>query len=167
MNALQITTIVAMSLFVSPQQAQQTPPPDAHHPGVNERGDQVMGFSHEKTTHHFRLYTDGGVIEVAANDAQDAVTRDAIRAHLSHIVKMFAEGDFSAPMLIHQKNPPGATTMTRLREQIHYALEQTPRGARIRITSQNAKALGAIHDFLRFQIQDHQTGDSTAITKAP
>ena len=23
-----------------------------HHAGVNQRGDQVMGFSHEKTTHH-------------------------------------------------------------------------------------------------------------------
>ena len=167
MNALQIATIVTVSLFVSPQQAQQTPPPDAHHQGVNDRGDRVMGFSHEKATHHFRLYTDGGVIEVEANDAQDAATRDAIRGHFSHIVNMFAAGDFSAPMLIHQKNPPGAATMTRLREQIHYALEKAPRGARIRITSQNAEALGAIHDFLRFQIRDHQTGDPTAITKAP
>jgi len=40
----------------------------AHHDAVNQHGDQVMGFSHEKTTHHFRLYADGGAIEVTAND---------------------------------------------------------------------------------------------------
>ncbi len=28
---------------------------DAHHQGVDQRGDHVMGFSHEKTTHHFLL----------------------------------------------------------------------------------------------------------------
>lgn len=33
---------------------------DPHHNAVDHRGDQVMGFSHEKTTHHFRLFTDGG-----------------------------------------------------------------------------------------------------------
>ena len=31
--------------------------------GVVARGDEIMGFSHEKTTHHFRLYADGGSIE--------------------------------------------------------------------------------------------------------
>jgi hypothetical protein len=72
--------------------------------GVAERGDQGMGFSHEKTTHHFRLYSDGGATEVEANDAQDAANRDAIRAHFSHIVKMFQAGDFSIPMLIHAEN---------------------------------------------------------------
>ncbi len=29
---------------------------DSHHQGVDERGDHVMGFSHEKATHHFLLY---------------------------------------------------------------------------------------------------------------
>jgi len=28
----------------------------------------VMGFSHEKTTHHFQLYKDGGAIQVTVND---------------------------------------------------------------------------------------------------
>jgi hypothetical protein len=30
-----------------------------------------MGFSHDKTTHHFRLYPDGGAIEVTADDPND------------------------------------------------------------------------------------------------
>ena len=47
---------------------------DQHHQGVVERGDQVMGFSHVKTAHHFRLYSDGGAIEAEASDAQDTVS---------------------------------------------------------------------------------------------
>src|SRR5947207_13339620 len=84
--------------------SQQQPP--MHH-GVDERGDHVMGFSHEKTTHHFLLYRDGGAIQVEANDARDAASRDQIRMHLSHIAKMFADGNFQAPMLIHGQAPPG------------------------------------------------------------
>jgi hypothetical protein len=126
-----------------------------------------MGFSHEKTTHHFRLYADGGVIEADATDAQDAASRDAIRMHFAHIAKLFAAGDLEIPMLIHAQNPPGAETMKRLREAIQYKLENTERGGRIRITTKNAEALQAVHSFLRFQISDHQTGDSPEISTAP
>ena len=138
-----------------------------HHEGVVQRGDAVMGFSHEKTTHHFRLYADGGAIEAEANDAKDAASRDEIRAHFGHIAKLFAEGNFSAPMLIHAQNPPGTEEMRRLRDAIQYKLETMEKGARIRITTKDPKALNAVHEFLRFQISDHQTGDSTEITKAP
>lgn len=138
-----------------------------HHQGVVERGDQVMGFSHEKTAHHFRLYTDGGAIEAESDDAQDTASRDEIRAHFGHIATMFAAGDFSAPMLIHAENPPGTEEMKRLRTTIQYNVETTERGGRIRITTNNAEALQAVHKFLRFQIADHQTGDTTAITKVP
>jgi len=54
-----------------------------------------MGFSHDKSTHQFSLYADGGAIEVKANDAQDTATRDQIRMHFTHIVKMFAAGPFT------------------------------------------------------------------------
>src|SRR5262245_26913470 len=61
-----------------------------HHDGVNQRGDMAMGFSHAKTTHHFLLKSDGGVIQVDANDAGDMTSRDQIRQHLKHIAKKFA-----------------------------------------------------------------------------
>lgn len=124
-----------------------------------------MGFSHEKTTHHFRLYQDGGTIEALANDSNDAASREEIREHLEHIARMFKSGDFNAPMLIHARTPPGVPTMKKLRSQIEYRVEETSNGARVRVFSQNPKAVAAIHDFLRFQIQDHKTGDSTAVSK--
>ena len=124
-----------------------------------------MGFSHDKTTHHFRLYKDGGSIEALANHPGDAASRQEIRQHLQHIAGMFKSGDFNAPMLIHARTPPGVPTMKKLRNQIEYRVEETPKGARVRVSSENSKAVAAIHDFLRFQIQDHQTGDSMTISK--
>ena len=52
---------------------------EVNHDEVNHRGDREMGFSHEKTTHHFRLAKDGGAIEVTANDPNDTQSRDQIR----------------------------------------------------------------------------------------
>src|ERR1043165_3150342 len=99
-------TLIALALSVAAQD---------HHAGVNERGDRVMGFSHEKTAHHFRLYDDGGAIEVEARDAADTASRDQIRGHLGHIAKMFADGNFNAPMLIHARTVPGTLVMSKLK----------------------------------------------------
>ena len=97
--------------------------------------------------------------DVRANDVKDTESRDQIRSHFHHIVQMFAEGNFDAPMLVHSTNVPGTATMTRLKDQLHWNLEETPRGARITIAADNKEALDAVHDFLRFQIKDHRTGD--------
>ena len=146
------TIIMAAALMVFAQ--------DAHHDAVDKRGDHVMGFSHEKTTHHFRLYKDGGAIEVTANDAKDTESRDQIRMHLSHIAKMFASGDFNAPMLIHDHVPPGVPVMQKLKSEIKYEFQNTDRGGVVRITTSNEEAVKAVHEFLRFQIDDHGTGDA-------
>src|SRR5690242_2587723 len=86
-----------------------------------QRGMTVMGFDQTKTTHHFYLFEDGGAIEVSVNDAADATNRQAIRVHLSHIAMLFGQGNFQAPMLVHEtKNVPGTAGMTRLKEKIRY-----------------------------------------------
>jgi len=130
---------------------------------MHSRGDGVMGFSHEKTTHHFRLLPDGGSIEVTANDPADAATRDQIQMHLSHIARMFADGNFQAPMLVHDKVPPGTPVLQRLKAMVSYRFEKIDRGGRVRITTANPEALNAVYEFLRFQISDHQTGDSQQV----
>jgi hypothetical protein len=114
-----------------------------------------MGFDHQKTKHRFLLHPDGGSIEVTANEAHDAESRDLIRKHLGHIARMFAEGNFKAPMLIHERTPPGVTAMRRLRAKIRYDYEETERGAKVRIRTTDAEALAAVYEFLRFQIRDH------------
>jgi hypothetical protein len=130
---------------------------------MNMRGDKVMGFSQAKTTHHFRLMPDGGAIEVEVNDPTDVGRREQIRQHLAHIAQAFADGNFAAPMAVHDQIPPGASTMKRLRAVIKYKFDETERGARVRISTNNREALRAIYEFLRFQIKEHQTGDSLEV----
>lgn len=135
----------------------------SHIHGVETRGDEGMGFSHEKTTHHFLLSPEGGSIVVTANAASDEDSRNRIRMHLKHVAKAFSEGDFAIPMFVHDTVPPGVTTMKRRREAIEYRFEEVPGGARVRMATRDADALDAIHDFLRFQIADHGTGDPGSV----
>jgi hypothetical protein len=146
-------------------QGEQAKSPDGagehagHLASVNARGEQGMGFSQTATTHHFLLMSEGGAIQVEANDAKDSVNRDQIRGHLTHIAEMFAEGNFETPMFVHDQVPPGVTVMQKLKAEISYKFEETDRGARVRISTRNREALAAVQDFLRFQIKEHQTGD--------
>jgi hypothetical protein len=135
-----------------------------HQAAVQKHGDEAMGFPHDKTTHHFRLLSDGGAIEVQANDSKDDADIKAIRSHLNHIAAMFSDGDFSIPMFIHDQVPPGVEIMRKERKQISYAFEEMPAGGRVRIKAKSEQTVKAVHDFLRFQIDDHHTGDSTGVS---
>ena len=98
---------------------------------LTTRGDHAMGFSHEKTTHHFLLYADGGAIQVTANDPHDSESRDQIRMHMGHITQMFAAGDFQIPMLVHAEVPPGVAAMKELKSEIMYKFEKLDQGGRV------------------------------------
>ena len=131
-----------------------------------DRGAMVMGFDQDKTAHHFYMYEDGGAIEVIAKDPADAKNRDAIRAHLPHIAMMFGGGDFDAPMLVHDtKNVPGADTLAKLKDKIRYSYVETPRGGRVDVVTTDRSALSALHEFLKFQIREHHTGDPETVRK--
>lgn len=134
-----------------------------HQANVEKHGDEAMGFPHDTTSHHFRLYSDGGAIEVTVNDKKDSQTLQAIRSHLTHIVTMFSKGEFSIPMFIHDQVPRGVPVMKEKRTEISYSFEELPAGGRVRINTASPEALKAIHEFLRFQIGDHHTGDVTTI----
>jgi hypothetical protein len=156
------TLILTFTLLLAATSAQHT---DHRDDDLTRRGDAVMGFSHEKTTHHFRLRAGGGEIEITANDARDDESAIAIRGHLRHIARMFADGNFTAPILIHAQNPPGTDVMAARKQTISYVVEPVSAGGRIWITTSDRDALDAIHTFLRFQITDHQTGDPLTIQK--
>ena len=125
--------------------------------GMMHRGDAVMGFSHEATTHAFRIYDDGGAIEATAKDASDAKSIAAIRSHFQTIAKEFAAGDFAKPKEIHGELPDGAADMQALKANIKYEYAEIEGGARVRITTSDAKALDAVHRFLKYQKREHHT----------
>jgi hypothetical protein len=137
----------------------------SHQELVHSHGEQSMGFSQDATTHHFRLLSDGGAIEVTVNSASDTPDLQAIRSHLSNIARVFSNGDFSSPTFVHDGVPPGVSTMKLLRKSIRYTYEDSPSGGRVRLQSWDPIAVAAIHDFLRFQITEHQTGDALEANK--
>ena len=166
-----LTLFLACALQLAAQDMQSCPMHQdhagsaSHQVQVEKHGDEAMGFPHDKTTHHFRLYSDGGAIEVTANDPKDSRSIQAIRSHLTHIVAMFANGDFSIPMFIHDQTPPGVPAMKQKAAEISYKVEELPSGGRVRIKTTDADALQGVHAFLRFQIEDHHTGDSRDIAR--
>ena len=127
---------------------------------LKERGASAMGFDQDKAAHHFRLDRIGGAIEVVANDPADDALRQQIRAHLRSIAREFAGGDFGRPLATHAELPPGTRTMTQQRGALAFVYEDLPGGGRVRITASNAKAIDAVHQFLRYQIREHKTGDA-------
>jgi hypothetical protein len=135
----------------------------AHAAEVDRRGDRVMGFGHDRTSHRFRLARDGGSIEVVATDPHDAESRDRIRRHLREVARAFGDGDFSMPREIHGVVPPGSERMKEGRQKIRYAYEDVDAGGRVRIATDDSALVDAVHEFLRFQIEDHRTGDPTSV----
>jgi hypothetical protein len=168
---LTVTAVAVMAWLASQatgaQQAPQGQGPDheSHHREMLERGAQAMGFDQERTVHHFRLYEDGGAIEVAVKQASDHANLHAIRQHLPEIAGLFKAGDFGKPALTHAQQVPGTAEMTRLKDRITYQYGETPMGGRVRIVTRDAAALAAVHAFLRFQIEDHRTGDSGRVER--
>jgi hypothetical protein len=161
---MNIPTLILAAVLIPSQGAGATKAPSGEHQHqVDKNGDKAMGFSHEKTTHHFLLRADGGVIQVDANSGDDKESRDQIQTHLGHIATMFAAGDFNTPMLVHSVMPPGTAAMTKLRADIKYSYESSAQGGRVVIATSNKEALAAVHEFLKFQIKDHATGDPLTI----
>jgi hypothetical protein len=151
--------ILMAALFLTSFAAAQTSA-DQHHDMVMKHGEQGMGFSQTATTHHFLASASGGAIQVEAKNRKDSKSRDQIRMHLEHIAKAFAAGDFDIPMFVHDtKTVPGVADMERLKSDIRYKYVETRGGGKVEIASENPEAIAAVHKFLRFQIEEHQTGD--------
>jgi hypothetical protein len=69
-------------------------------------------------------------------------------------------------MLVHdRKDVPGTKDLARLKDKVTYAYVETRAGGRVDIVTSDKEALAAVHAFLRFQIEDHHTGDRTTPAK--
>ncbi len=140
--------------------SQQPAPPrntmatDSGYPGVQARGEVAMGVNQYTSSHIFEPLADGGRIELQRN-ASDSVGVAQIRRHMEQIAIRFAAGDFRLPGFVHAQHVPGTDIMAAKRGAIHYAVEVLPRGAALRVRSEDRAAVRAVHEFLAFQRQDH------------
>jgi hypothetical protein len=130
---------------------------------MKKRGADAMGFDQDAATHHFLLSPEGGTIEVGVQRGSDRKRLDAIRAHLKEIAVEFAQGVFEKPFATHAELPPGTSAMQRLRTSITYRYEETRQGGRVRIAASTAEGRAAVHEFLRYQIAEHHTGDPLTV----
>jgi hypothetical protein len=115
----------------------------------------AMGFDQDRTVHEFLTAPTGGSIEVKVKDESDDTSRGQIRKHLAEIARAFADGDFRKPFQTHGEVPPGVPEMQRLKSAIRYEYAETPRGGIVRITASDAKAVAAVHEFLKYQQREH------------
>lgn len=140
-----------------PLHAQHQQKSPEHFAGVDQRGDEVMGFSHQRTTHRFLTEPSGGIIQVVVQDAGDAESLRQIRAHLAEVARQFAAGDFSMPQAIHDRVLPGVPEMIRRKGAITYLYEDVENGGRVVIRTGDPETVAAIHAFLQAQTADHRT----------
>jgi hypothetical protein len=131
----------------------------AHGRDVDSRHDS-FGMPHTGSTHSFRLFANGGAIELRADSADDHAAIERIRKHLEEVAVQFNAADFSTPAFVHGHSPDGVAEMQRRRGEIAYRYEPLERGGRIRITTKSSAALASVHAFLRFQVTEHRTANT-------
>jgi hypothetical protein len=141
----------------------QAPAVSGSHADMLARGGHAMGFDQLATSHHFRLARTGGAIEVHVNDAENTNLKAAVAGHLRTIAMQFSQGDFSTPLQVHGETPAGVEALKRLSGDVTYAFEPGDLGGRVRLIGKSEEAVAAIHEFLRYQIREHRTGDPLTI----
>ena len=132
---------------------------------LKQRGALAMGFDQDRAAHHFLLQPSGGAIVVRARDANDTASIAQIRSHLRDIATSFAGGAFDKPVETHAELPPGAAVMAANKKLIVYRYEERADGAGVLIETADAGTRKAIHDFLRYQIVEHKTGDPLTVPR--
>jgi hypothetical protein len=124
---------------------------------LQERGKAVMGVNQYTSAHVFESLPDGGRIELQ-RDIADSTDVRIIRAHMQEVAKLFAAGDFSFTQAVHDtKQIPGIDVMRDAGGAIRYTYRELPRGGEVRLSTSDARAVKAIHDFFAFQRSDHRS----------
>lgn len=150
-----LSLLVAVSLLSASPFAIAQDPHAQHQAAMDRRGNHAMGFDQGKARHTFATSERGGTIQVVAIDAKDQQTITQIRAHLREIARLFKAGDFSKPLFIHARNPPGTDTLKARRADIEYRYADVPSGGTVTLSSTAADAVAAIQAYLQFQQTEH------------
>jgi hypothetical protein len=128
---------------------------DSAFAALQERGKMAMGVDQYKSAHQFDVLPNGGRIALQMKD-NDSLAIAQIRAHLKLIEHAFQAGDFSTPSFVHMRAMPGTEVMSRKKALIRYTYADLPRGAEVRITTNDPESLAAIREFMGAQRGDHK-----------
>jgi len=150
MKTIAVVILIGAALSVSGSARQ--------HDQMKHRGAAAMGFDQDASVHHFLLKRDGGEIVVTSKTEPEAV-----RSHLREIAAAFARGEFDKPFATHGEVPPGVPVLIARQKQLSYRYDERTSGGAVVIATNDAAALAALHQFLRYQIVEHKTGDPLTV----
>ncbi len=122
---------------------------------VADRGEQVMPFDLERTTHIFNPTPDGGVQKVVADDPTEQEQVSLIQEHLKKEAAAFADGDLSDPAAIHGRSMPGLEELEMGTDRITIRYSDLPNGGQITYTTEDSALVAALHDWFQAQLSDH------------
>jgi hypothetical protein len=122
----------------------------------------VILFDKTRTKLHFELLPNGGAIDLTAKSPPNAKTEEELQALAQYISASLASGNFALQIFVEPVAPPNLPQLTKHKDDFAYQIEKVANTTRIRIATTDMVALQALHDFLRFEIVAHKTGDSMA-----
>ena len=122
---------------------------------IAERGERVMPFSLDATTHVFDGDSRGGVQRVVAKDASDAREIRLIREHLRKEAVAFGRGSFADPAAIHGGDMPGLAELRAGFRKIVVRYRDLPNGGEISYRTSDLKLAAAVRAWFAAQLRDH------------
>ncbi|MEI5519857.1 aspartate carbamoyltransferase [Streptomyces brasiliscabiei] len=122
---------------------------------VAERGETVMPFDLDRTTHRFTPTATGGVQDVVADRSRDTEQVALIRAHLRQEARAFGRGDFADPARIHGSGMPGLAELRDGYDRFDVRYEARADGATLTYTTKDSVLVDALHDWFEAQLGDH------------
>ncbi|SMC63449.1 hypothetical protein SAMN05661093_01060 [Kibdelosporangium aridum] len=122
---------------------------------VAEKGQSVMPFDLDKTTHRFTPREDGLLQEVFADTPDDTNQINLIREHIATEADRFRRGDFSDPATIHGTAMPGLAELSSSATKITIAKADLPNGASLTFRTTDPALVKALHVWSEAQVADH------------
>ena len=132
---------------------------------LKTRVSKVLGTDVDKIVQHYYLVKNGGVIEFTAKDPADNATISTVQKYLETQKDLFEKGKADADTGVYGKVPDGLPALKKLRNDITFFAVNTDSGAALRMFSVNDQARQAIQDFMKFQINEHKTGDPLQVAE--
>jgi len=122
---------------------------------VSDRGQEVMPFDLDRTTHRFTPRPDGLVQEVVADDPSDTTQTALVRQHLREEVNRFQAGDYGDPAQIHGDDMPGLAQLQAGAASIAVTYGDTVAGVEISFVTPEPSLVDALHQWGEAQVTDH------------
>ena len=116
-------------------------------------GPVVLGA--QDSLHRFELLADGALIAFE-HAGDDATTIGRIRSHLRQMAEALASDELTDLALAHMREFPGVAALIARKDRVTMTYADLPRGGEVRVSTNDADALRAIHEFTTYAKKTHE-----------